>query len=94
MLCVPARLTPGARRAGPQRSPSSAGEPCETSGLAQLTLHPEGKELLRGARWVLGHTHVAGSVSHLCCGNLWAQGGVPGTCHRPDGSWPPPQELL
>lgn len=56
-------------------SPCSAAESPGVVGVArspQLTLHPEGKELLHRARGVLGHTHVAGRIGHLCCGHLWA----------------------
>ena len=57
--------------------------------LTRLTLHPECEELLRGARRVVGHTHVAGSVSHFCRGNLGVHVaslmalGPPGTARAP-----------
>ena len=54
-------------------APRQLGTPAGAAGSARLTLYPEGEQLLRGARRVLGHTHVAGSISHLRRGNLWAR---------------------
>lgn len=88
------RVGGGGGRRAQSPSPSSAGEPEGAASSAQLTLHPEREELLRRARWVLGHTHVAGSVGHLCRGNLWVQGHGAGQCHGPAALVPAPQGPL
>lgn len=53
---------PQSKARNPQRSP-----------LSHLTLDPEGKEFLCRACLVLRNTHVAGSISHLCSGDLRVQ---------------------
>lgn len=70
MLCLPR-----SRSSGPEHQPLlSRGAPGGRLPCpAQLTLHPKCEELLHGARRVLGHTHVAGNIGHLCRGNLWVQ---------------------
>lgn len=84
VLCLPQSRGSGPRAPAPPQLGSPRGAACS----AQLTLHPKCEELLHGARRVLGHTHVAGSVGHLCRGNLWCREMVP------DGCGPPSQEPL
>lgn len=86
--CLPGEPTEHAR-ANPEDQPLLIWGTRGGCPLARLTLHPECEELLRGARWVLGHTHVAGGVSHFRRGNLGVHVaspmalGPPGTARAP-----------